>query len=52
MRPEGVAEFTRRVDGTFADRIAAQPGFVSYQLIDCGAGDLFTLSIFLEGAQA
>jgi hypothetical protein len=25
---------------------------VSYQLIDCGAGDLFTLSIFLEPAQA
>ena len=33
-------------------RSPAQPGFVSYQLIDCGGGDLFTLSMFLEPAQA
>jgi hypothetical protein len=45
-------EFTRRVDESFADQIAAQPGFVSYELIDCGGGDLFTLSIFLEAGQA
>ena len=42
----------RRVDESFADAIAAQPGFVSYELIDCGGGDLFTLSIFLEPTQA
>src|SRR3954451_10669444 len=52
LQPESLAEFTRRVDETFADAIAAQPGFVSYELIDCGGGDLFTLSIFLEPAQA
>lgn len=46
------AEFMRRVDESFADRIAAQPGFVCYELIDCGGGDLFTLSIFLEPGQA
>jgi hypothetical protein len=46
------AEFARRVDGSFADEIAAQPGFVCYELIDCGGGDLFTLSMFLEPAQA
>lgn len=45
-------EFMRRVDESFADEIAAQPGFVSYELIDCGGGDLFTLSIFLEPGQA
>ena len=45
-------EFVRRVDETFADRIAAQPGFVSYVLIDCGEGDLFTLSLFAEAGQA
>ena len=45
-------EFTRRVDESFADQIAGQPGFVSYELIDCGGGDLFTLSIFLEPGQA
>src|SRR3954447_6107487 len=52
LQPESVAEFTRRVDESFADEIAAQAGFVSYELIDCGAGDLFTLSMFLEPGQA
>ena len=52
LQPGALAEFTRRVDESFADEIAAQPGFVSYQLIDCGGGDLFTLSIFLEPGQA
>jgi heme-degrading monooxygenase HmoA len=52
LQPESLAEFTRRVEESFADRIAGQPGFVSYQLIDCGDGDLFSLSIFLERGQA
>jgi heme-degrading monooxygenase HmoA len=52
LQPESLAEFTRRVDASFADDIASQPGFVSYELIDCGGGDLFTLSIFLEPGQA
>src|SRR3954447_26927027 len=52
LQPELLAEFMRRVDASFADDIAAQPGFVSYELIDCGGGDLFTLSIFLEPGQA
>jgi hypothetical protein len=52
LQPDTLAEFTRRVDESFADDIAAQAGFVSYQLIDCGGGDLFTLSIFLEPGQA
>src|SRR4051812_6636305 len=52
MQPGLSAEFTRRVDESFADEIAAQPGFVSYVLIDCGGGDLFTLSLFLEPLQA
>jgi heme-degrading monooxygenase HmoA len=52
LAPGSLAEFTRRVDESFADAIAAQPGFVSYQLIDCGGGDLFTLSIFVESDQA
>jgi heme-degrading monooxygenase HmoA len=52
LQPGAQEEFTRRVDESFADDIAAQPGFVSYQLIDCGGGDLFTLSIFLEPGEA
>jgi hypothetical protein len=52
LQPDASGEFMRRVDDSFADDIAAQPGFVSYQLIDCGGGDLFSLSIFLEPGQA
>jgi hypothetical protein len=52
LQPESSDEFMRRVDESFADQIAAQPGFVSYGLIDCGAGDLFSLSLFLEESQA
>src|SRR4051794_14755784 len=52
LQPGSLAAFMRRVDESFADEIAAQPGFVSYQLIDCGGGDLFTLSMFLEPGQA
>ena len=52
LQPGSSAEFMRRVDESFADEIAAQRGLVSYQLIDCGGGDLFTLSIFLEPGQA
>src|SRR4051795_1064634 len=52
LQPGLLAEFARRVDESFADQIAAQPGFVAYQLIDCGGGDLFTLSMFAESAQA
>jgi hypothetical protein len=52
LQPGLLAEFTRRVDESFADEIAAQPGFVSYVLIDCGGGDVFTLSMLLEPGQA
>jgi Antibiotic biosynthesis monooxygenase len=47
-------ELTRRVDEGFAERISAQPGFVSYEFVDCGDGEVMTISIFrdAEGAQA
>jgi hypothetical protein len=45
-------ELARRVEAEFADRIAAQPGFVWYALLDCGGGDLITISLFQERVQA
>jgi hypothetical protein len=44
----------RRVDEGFAQEIAAQPGFVSYEFIDCGDGELMTISVFqaAEAAEA
>jgi hypothetical protein len=45
-------ELVRLVEDEFADRIAAQPGFVSYVFLDCGRGDAMTISVFREPDQA
>jgi len=47
-------ELARRVDEDFAEQLAAQPGFVSYEFINCGLGEFLTMSIFqtLEQAEA
>ena len=47
-------ELMRRVDGSFADELGAQPGFVSYEFMDCGDGEVMTVSMFrdAEGADA
>jgi hypothetical protein len=43
---------TRRVDEEFAEAIGRQPGFVAYEFMDCGDGEILTLSVFGEDAQA
>ena len=35
-----IDELARRVDDGFAEEIGAQPGFVSYEFIDCGGGEI------------
>lgn len=49
-----MAELARRIDEDFAEQLAAQPGFVSYEFINCGRGEFMTMSIFrtLEQAEA
>jgi hypothetical protein len=47
-----MAELARRIDEDFAERLAAQPGFVSYEFIGCGFGEFMTMSIFLTLEQA
>src|SRR3954453_20847960 len=47
-----MADLARRIDEDFAERLAAQPGFVSYEVIDCGLGQFMTLSVFLTLQQA
>jgi len=42
--PEQMDEVVRRVDQTFAPRIEAMPGFVAYELLDCGYGILLTIT--------
>jgi hypothetical protein len=45
-------ELTRRVDEGFAEDIGRQPGFASYEFVDCGDGELMTLSVFRDADQA
>jgi hypothetical protein len=45
-------ELTRRVDDGFAEEICAQRGFVSYEFVDCGDGEIVTVSIFGETQEA
>jgi hypothetical protein len=45
-------ELTRRVDDGFADEICTQPGFVSYEFMDRGEGEIMTISLFGEAQHA
>jgi hypothetical protein len=47
-----MAELTRRVDDGFAEDIGRQPGFVAYEFMDCGDGEIMTLSVFRKADQA
>ena len=42
--PEQMEELIRRVDETFAPRVEAMPGFVAYELLDCGYGIVLTIT--------
>jgi heme-degrading monooxygenase HmoA len=45
-------QFVDRVDEGFAEQISRQPGFVSYELVDCGDGEILTISMFDKVRQA
>jgi hypothetical protein len=47
-------DLTRRVDEGFAEDIGRQPGFMAYEFMDCGEGEIMTLSVFADadGAEA
>ena len=47
-----VKELAELVDQDFADRLGAQPGFVSYEFVDGGEGEALTVSAFQEAVQA
>jgi hypothetical protein len=47
-----VAELAHRIDEQFADRLAEQPGFVAYEVIDCGEGRVVTVTVCQEREQA
>ena len=41
---EQMDELMRRVDQTFAPRLETMPGFVGYQLLDCGHGIVLSIT--------
>jgi hypothetical protein len=45
-------ELTRRVDEGFAEDIGRRRGFVAYEFMDCGDGEIMTLSVFRDADQA
>jgi len=45
-------ELASQIDAGFAEEICAQPGFVSYEFVDCGDGEVMTISIFGEAKGA
>jgi heme-degrading monooxygenase HmoA len=45
-------ELTRRVDEGFAEDLGRRPGFVAYEFMDCGDGEIITLSVFRDADQA
>ena len=46
MDADRVDELMHRVDEGFAEDIQSLPGFVAYQVLDCGDGDVVTVSTF------
>ena len=52
LRGGSMDELARRVDTGFAEDIGSQPGFVAYEFMDCGDGELLTVSVFREAEQA
>jgi hypothetical protein len=52
LRQGPMQSLARRVDEGFAEEISAQPGFTSYEFIDCGDGEAITLSVFREADEA
>jgi len=47
-RPDDVRDIAHTTDEHFADQLAQMDGFVAYELIDCGSGDLFTTTVFTD----
>lgn len=51
LRSGSVDELMHVVDEKFADRIPALPGFVAYHTLDCGGGEILSISLFGDQGQ-
>lgn len=48
MGAGSVDDLMHRVDVDFADALAQQPGFVAYQAVDCGGGEVMSITLFRD----
>lgn len=46
--PDDVRDVAHVTDEHFADQLSEMDGFVAYEMIDCGGGDLFTITVFTD----
>jgi quinol monooxygenase YgiN len=53
VEPSRMDEVMHRVDDGFAEEIQREPGFLAYEVLDCGDGSLMTVTNFRdrEGAE-
>ena len=52
MGAGSIDDLMHRVDVDFADALAQQPGFVAYQAVDCGGGEVMSITMFRDEAGA
>jgi hypothetical protein len=50
--PDQMDDLLRIIDEEFTGKMTSAPGFCAYQAIDCGDGELMTISCFQEREQA
>ena len=46
--PDDAREIAHRADEHFADQLTQMEGFIAYELVDCGSGDVFTTTVFSD----
>lgn len=47
---DSMDDVMHRIDASFADLLAREPGFCGYEVMDCGGGILMTVTTFEERA--
>src|SRR5262249_35472450 len=52
LRSGEVSELMHIVDGVFANQIRAMDGFEAYHALDCGRGEILSISIFHDQPRA
>jgi hypothetical protein len=50
--PGDIDRIMRAIDESFAPELSTQPGFVAYQAIDCGGGEVVTITTFRAESDA